>query len=72
MKFCFSGILQSKLGNIKEMLNNHPVRNSRNRECPERRPDVLYFNPAAAGATNYKFPLAGDFALRFVCVPFFC
>ena len=34
------------------------------------RPDVLYFNPAATGATDYKFPLAGekiDQALRF-CV----
>ena len=34
------------------------------------RPDVLYFNPTATGATDYKFPLAGeklDQALRF-CV----
>ena len=38
---------------------------------PRGGPDVLYFNPAvAAGATDYKFPLAGeklDQALRF-CV----
>ena len=42
-----------------------------NLECPGGGPDVLYFNPAvAAGATDYKFPLAGeksDQALRF-CV----
>ena len=24
------------------------------------RPDVLYFDPTAAGATDYKFPLAGE------------
>ena len=41
-----------------------------NLECPGGRPDVLYFNPAVAGATDYKFPLAGeklDQTLRF-CV----
>ena len=34
--------------------------------------DVLYFNPAAAGATDYKFPLAGeklDQELRFCVYP---
>ena len=40
--------------------NNHRLRNSRNAECPGVKPDVLYFNPAAAGATDYKFPLAGE------------
>ena len=70
MKFCFSGILQSELDNSKEMWNNRYIRNSRNTECPGGRPDVPYFTPAAAGATDYKFPLAGeksDQALRF-CV----
>ena len=65
MKFCFSGILQSELDN---MWNYHRIGNSRNAECREGRPYVLYFNPAAAGATDYKFPLAGeklDQALRF-------
>ena len=36
------------------------------------RPDVLYFNPAAAGATDYKFPLAReklDQALRYCVYP---
>ena len=39
-----------------------------NLECPGRGPDGLYFNPAVAAATDYKFPLAGeklDQALRF-------
>ena len=70
MKFCFSGILQSELDNIKEMWNNHHIRNSRNTKCPGGRPNVLYFNPAAAGATDYKLPLPRenlDQALRF-CV----
>ena len=70
MKFCFSGILQSELDNIKEMWNNHHIRNSRNKECPGGRPNVLHFNPAAAGATDYKSPLPRenlDQALRF-CV----
>ena len=34
MKFYFSGILQSELDNIKEMLNNRRIRNSRHAECP--------------------------------------
>ena len=29
-------------------------------ECPGGRPDVLYFYPAAAGATDSKFPLAAE------------
>ena len=41
-----------------------------NAECSGGGPDVLYFDPAVAGATDYKFPLPGeklDQALRF-CV----
>ena len=54
------------------MCNNHRIRNGRNAECPGGRPDVLYFNPAAAGATDYKFPLDGeklDPALKFCVYP---
>ena len=39
-----------------------------NAECSMGGPDVLYFDPAVAGATGYKFPLPGeklDQALRF-------
>ena len=60
LKFCFSGLLESELDNIKEMWNNYRIRNSRNAEYPDGRPDVLYFNPAVAGATDYKFPLARE------------
>ena len=45
------------------MWNNHHIRNSRNAESPGGRPDG-----EAAGATDYKSPLAGqklDQALRF-------
>ena len=74
MKFCFSGILQSELDNIKEKWNNHHIRNSKNAECAGGKPDVLYFNPVAAGVTDYKFPLAGeklDLVLRICVYPFF-
>ena len=74
MKFCFAGILQSEPENIKEMWNNHRSRNSTNAECPGGRPDVLYFNPPAAGATDYKFALAReklDEAIKILCVSFF-
>ena len=60
--------------NIKGMWNSHSTRNSINAECTGGRPGVLYFNPAVAGATNYKFPLAGekiDQALRFSVHSFF-
>ena len=74
MKFCFSGILQSELDNIKEKWNNHHIRNSKNAECAGGKPDVLYFNPVPAGVTDYKFPLAGeklDQVLRICVYPFF-
>ena len=64
--------MQRELDNIKEMRKNHRIRNSRNAECPGGRPDVLYFNPAAAGAADYKFPLAEeklDQVLRFCVYP---
>ena len=50
------------------MWNNHRIRNSRKAECPGERPDALYVYPAAASATDFKFPLAGeklDQTLRF-------
>ena len=74
MKFCFSGILQSELDNIKEKWNNHHIRNSKNAECAGEKPDVLYFNLVPAGVTDYKFPLAGeklDQVLRICVYPFF-
>ena len=43
---------QSELDNIKEMWNNHRIRNSINAEYPGGRLDIRYFNPAAAGATD--------------------
>ena len=46
--------------------------NSRNVECRGRKSDVLYFNPAVDGATDYKFPFAGeklDQGLRFYMYP---
>ena len=43
MKFCFSGILLKELDNIKEMWNNHRIRNSRNAEYPGGRPDVMSY-----------------------------
>ena len=52
------------------MWNSYRIKNSKNLECPGGGPDVLYFDPAVAGATDYKFPLPGeklDQALRF-CV----
>ena len=33
------------------------MRNGRNAECPGGKPDILYFNPAAAGVRDYNFPL---------------
>ena len=72
MKFCFTGILQIELNNIKGVWKNHCIRNSRNAKYPGGRPDILYFNSAAVGTTDYKFSLAGgklDQALRFCVYP---
>ena len=43
MKFCFSGIPQKELDDIKEVWSNHRIKNSRNAACSGRRPVVLYF-----------------------------
>ena len=53
----FSGLLQQELDEIKNMWNNHCIRNSREAECPRGKADVLYYTPSHSGGIECKFPL---------------
>ena len=55
--FCFFGVLQHELDEIKSFWNSHRIRHIRNSNSPCGRPDVLYFTPEGSGVTDCKFPL---------------
>ena len=43
MQFCFMEIIQKELDNTKFMWNSHHIRHVQNSECPNGKPDFLYF-----------------------------
>ena len=53
MIYCFSGILQTEIENVKELGNSHQIRKIRSAGCPGRIPDVLFFNHVVA--RGFKF-----------------
>ena len=53
LRFCFFGVLQHELDEIKSLWNSY-IRNS---NSLGGRPDVLYFRPKCSGVTDCKFPL---------------
>ena len=57
LRFCFFGVLQHELDEIKSLWNSHRIRHIRNSNSPVGRPDVLYFTPEGSGVTDWKFPL---------------
>ena len=58
IRFCFIGLIQTELDEVKEMWNNHRIRFIRNSECPSGRPNVLYHAPQLTGGIECKFPLS--------------
>ena len=56
LRFCFLGILQEELDETRRLWNNHFVRKSRNAECPEGRPDVLFYTPSLVGGRDCRLP----------------
>ena len=66
--------MRIELGNNKEIWKNHRIKNSRYAECPGGRAEVLYFNLAAAGTTDYTLPHQGKkirSSAKILCVAVF-
>lgn len=58
IRFCFIGLIQTELDEVKAMWNNHRIRPVRNSECPSGRPQVLYNAPQITGGIECKFPVS--------------
>ena len=56
LRFCFLGILQEELDETRRLWNNHFVRKSRNAECLEGRPDVLFYTPSFVEGRDCRSP----------------
>lgn len=53
--FCFSGVLQSALDDMKKYWNTYYIRQSQH-ETVAGVPDILYFLPEKCGGTDCLFP----------------
>ncbi|XP_072038411.1 uncharacterized protein [Amphiura filiformis] len=54
--FCFMGILQQELDQVKAEWNCHRMQRSRG-VCPAGKPNILFASPEAYGAESFKFDL---------------
>ena len=57
LRFCFFGVLQHELDEIKSLWNSHCIRHMRNSDGRGSHPDVLYFTPEGFGVSDCKFLL---------------
>ena len=57
LRFCFMGLIQQELDQVKTMWNHHRIRNVRNSECPNGRPEVLYHASHLSGGRNCGFSI---------------
>ena len=55
LKFCFYGLIQSDLEDVKRTWNHHQIRATKYAEGPSGRPDVMYFLPHNYDARNCAF-----------------
>ena len=64
IRFCFMGLIQEELDEVKRLWNKHYIRQTWNAECPAGRPDVMYFTPERFGGNNgASIPNADDMVL---------
>ena len=64
IRFCFLGIIQTELDEVRILWNNHRIRKVRNSECPEGRPDVLFFSPSLTNGRECSYKIdKSDFQL---------
>ena len=68
MKFSFMDLIQNDLDETKLLWNNYHIRKVRNSECPNGKPDILYF---ASGQNDYRndlfmedFEICQDFLMN--------
>ena len=66
MRFCFFGLIQSELDEVKDKWNKHKIRPVRNGGCPRDRPKVLYIAPNLTGGINSKFPVSEHDVKKFL------
>lgn len=52
LKYCYFGVLETELENVKNDWNHHSIRPSRNAETPSGRPDIMFLIPDNYGAEN--------------------
>lgn len=55
MHFCFMGLIQKELDDVKYMWNNYRIRKVRNSESPGGKPVVLFFAPHLSGGTDCSY-----------------
>lgn len=68
-QYCFMDVIQRDLDAVVAFWNAHSIRKQNMAECPNGRPDILYFLPYRHGTRNYsEKPAHGDlcFVERFV------
>ena len=51
LRFCFFGVSQHELDEIKSLWNSHRIRHIKNSNSQGVRPDVLYFTPEGLWVT---------------------
>lgn len=52
LKYCFHGLIQKELDDMREVHNTHRIRPYPNQECPSGRPDIIYAVPETYGNDN--------------------
>ncbi|XP_053372729.1 uncharacterized protein LOC123538777 isoform X1 [Mercenaria mercenaria] len=57
LRFCFNGIIQRELDQIRAEWNTHRVRHSAEHTL-EGKPDLLYHYPELFGASDFRYPVA--------------
>ena len=53
LKFCFITLIQAELDRIAVTWNRHSIREQRNAEIPNGKPDLMYFIPEVFGGHNF-------------------
>lgn len=56
LRFCFMNVLRRDLCEVKQLWNNHRIRQSRGARCPGGFPDQLFFTPTHALQCHVRIP----------------
>ena len=53
IRYCFLGLIQQELDEVKSLWNHHRIRKVKNSNSPPGRPEVLYFAPHLSDGRDY-------------------